>query len=130
MRDFVRKIRHAEPALAAELKTGLKQIAEVVSETARPSLPSRSGNLRNTLRPFATFKTSEVKMGGAKAPYGGFIEYGNKVRGGRGAVGRGDSVPRQFVKQGRYLRPAYEQRRAQVEIEALQVIDRLAERLD
>jgi phage gpG-like protein len=122
LREFVRKIRGANPALAIEMRLGFKRIADVVANTARPAVPELTGTLRRSLRPKSSQKSAEVAMGGNRVPYAGFIEFG-------GSVGRDKSVTRPFVRQGRYLRPAYERQRSFVEIEAVRLIDRVAKDL-
>lgn len=122
LREFSRRVRSADKELSKEMRRGMKSIAETVARSAKESVPKRSGKLANSIRPTSTPKVGKVSMGGARVPYAGFIEFG-------GSVGRNNSVKRPFVKNGRYLRPAYEKNRAQVQIEAMRLIDRIAERL-
>ena len=87
------------------LREANRGAAEVVVAEARTLVPYRTGRARASLRAVATAQRGQVRGGGAKAPYFGFLDYGNKVRSG-GAVGRGDSVPRPYARTGRIVYPA------------------------
>lgn len=123
MKEFIAKVRAAEPNLATQLRLGLKRVATLVSDTAKPSVPRRSGRLAQSVRPQATAKTAAVSMGSNAVPYAGFIEFG-------GRVGRNKSVVRPLVKEGRYLRPAYERRAGDVAVETEQILERVVEGID
>lgn len=122
LREFSRKLRMADAELSKEMRLGLKEIASTVADEAKAMVPRRSGRLAASIRPTSTPKVAKVSMGGARVPYAGFIEFG-------GAVGRNKSVKRPFVKDGRYLRPAYAKNRARVEADARDLLDRVARRL-
>lgn len=122
LREFSRRVRSADADLSKELRTGLKEIASVVANTAKQKVPTRSGRLASSVRATSTARVGKVSMGGARVPYAGFIEFG-------GSVGRGKSVKRPFKKDGRYLRPAYEAHRGEVEVAAHVLIDKIARRI-
>ncbi len=87
------------------LRKGLRQASKIITDEARTRMPRKTGKARSSLKPRASSDKASLEMGGAKAPYFGFLDYGNKVRA-MGGVGRGDSVPRDFKPKGRYVYPA------------------------
>lgn len=122
LREFSRALKKADRDLPKEMRAGLNDIARTVSEKAKSSVPKRSGRLANSIRPTSTPKMGRVSMGGARVPYAGFIEFG-------GRVGRGKSVVRAFVKDGRYLRPAYEASQQRVRREMEDLLERIVKKL-
>lgn len=118
LREFSRALKRAEVGLPKELRKGMNDIARTVADDARRSVPVESGALAKSIRPSSTTRVGRVSMGGARVPYAGFIEFG-------GSVGRNHSTKRTYVRDGRYLRPAYERNRARVQAEMVTLVDRL-----
>ena len=106
-------LRKADRTLAKEVGQAGKKAADIVAQAAKPKYPVRTGAARDSLRAVVVRGGGGVRLGGAKAPYAGFVEFGNVVGSGRG-VGRGDSQPRRFIKSGRYLYPTLADRRDEV----------------
>lgn len=97
----------------AQLRRLNKTVADIVAQEARSLAPERTGALRRSITSRAEQKSASVKGGGARVPYFGFIDFGNRVHGGHG-VGRSDSQPRPFIKSGRIIYPALEAKRTAV----------------
>jgi hypothetical protein len=83
-----------------QLRLALNEVAELVVTTAKSRAPSRSGALRGTIRVASTQRTAAVRMGSARVPYAGFIDFG-------GRVGHERKIRRPFIKDGRILYPSY-----------------------
>lgn len=107
LRDLQRALKQMDGESQKLLRVVLNSAAETVIGGARRRVPrGPSGNARASLKPRSGQREAIVVGGGRKAPYYGFLEFGNKVRAGHG-VGRGDSVPRKFVPGGRYMYPSW-----------------------
>ena len=122
LRELRSTLRGIEKELGPELRKGLNEVAEVVLETARPLVPTRSGKARASLKAGSTEKAVQIKAGGAKAPYWGWLDFGGKV-------GRAKSVRRPFIMEGRYIYPSLRKRRDDIEDKFYEVIDRVTEGL-
>lgn len=98
------------------LKANLSIAAEPVRATAERSLPKRSGKLAGSVKTrvsaSARRTTVSVRMGGARTPYAGWIEFGGVIRG--AGRGRNQNITREFHRDGRYLNPALDTHRHQV----------------
>lgn len=88
------------PEFAKELRPALNEAAEVVVKVARPLVPARTGKGRASIKVNSTAKEARVAEGGNRAPYMPWLDYGGKT-------GRGGSIVRPFIKDGRYVYPAY-----------------------
>lgn len=82
-----------------ELKPAHKAAAELVVAKARPMAPVRTGNLRETLRPFARQRAGIVRAGGISAPYAGPIVFG---------------WPARHIKANPFIYNAADQRRGEI----------------
>lgn len=122
LRELRGALRDIEKTLGPELRKGLNEVAEVVLDTARPLVPTRSGKARASLKAGSTEKAVQIKAGGTKAPYWGWLDFGGKV-------GRSKSVKRRFIPEGRYIYPTLTKRRDAIEAKFYEVIDRLTEEL-
>ncbi len=125
--ELQRALKAIDGQAQRELRIVLNQIAEVVAQDARRRAPVRSGRLRSSIRALSQQRAAIVAEGGAKVPYAGFIDYGNKVGTGAG-VGRSDSQRRPFISTGRILYPAFLARRATIVEDMRKGLTALAER--
>lgn len=76
------------------IKTGVQRLVATDSGTARASVKNRSSQ-----------REARIRAGGNKAPYYPWLDFG-------GSVGRNNSIHRPFYKEGRYLYPTFDRRRA------------------
>lgn len=114
LREVAKQLRDLGDAGAKKsLRLANKAGAEIVAAEARNRAPVRTGRLRSSIRATAGQTYASVAGGGAKAPYFGFADYGNKVHSGHG-VGRKDSHPRPFFAGGRIVYPALAAKRGEV----------------
>lgn len=104
LRELRGALRGIEKTLGPELRKGLNEVADVVLDTARPLVPTRSGKARASLKAGSTEKAVQIKAGGAKAPYWGWLDFGGKV-------GHNKSVKRRFITEGRYIYPTLTRKR-------------------
>ncbi len=112
--DLRRALRKAGDKVTGKaLGQAGKSAADIVAQAARPKVPVKTGRAASTLRAVVANGGGAVAFGGPRAPYAGFLDYGNKVGSGRG-VGRNDSQPREFRRAGRIVYPTLADKRDDV----------------
>lgn len=84
--------------LGKGLRAALNTASNFLIDTARPLIPRRTGKAAASLKARSSQNTVRIVVGGKKAPYYPWLDYG-------GNVGRGDTAHRQFISDGRYLYP-------------------------
>jgi hypothetical protein len=120
--EFVRSLRKLDSDLPKALRVSFNTAADLVVDYARPRVPSRSGKARRSVKARSTREAVRVVGGSRTVPYYPWLDFG-------GTVGKGKSVRRPFIKEGRYIYAGYFARRAQVEegmVEALLDVARQA----
>lgn len=100
LRDLTKAVKSLDPEAAKQIKVVLNEAADVVARVARPRVPSITGAARSSIVVRSTARESRIRVGGPKAPYYPWLDFGGKT-------GRGKAVHRTFIKGGRYLYPAY-----------------------
>lgn len=105
--DVQKALRSVSADLPRELRRINKEAADLVREAARSRAPHRTGKLRDSIASRAEQRGASVKGGGARVPYFGFIDFG-------GSVGRNNSVKRPFIRRGRIIYPAVNDKRDQI----------------
>lgn len=103
--QFAKRIKEIDADLPKTLRVALNTVADVVVTAARPNIPTRSGRARSSIKAASLRDKVRVRAGGSKAPYYPWLDYG-----GEGRI-KGRPAKRTFVKQGRYLYPAYFKKR-------------------
>lgn len=108
LRDFQAALKNMDGESQKQLRLVLNESAEIVASGARRLVPSRSGRARSSIKTASSQREVRIKAGGAKASYYAWLDFG-------GRVGRNNSIKRAFVgKDGRYLYPTYNRRKAWV----------------
>lgn len=105
--DLRKALRKADKSLARDLGQAGKKAADIVAGAARQKIPVRSGRARASLRAAVVSGGGGVKLGGPKAPYASWLDFG-------GRVGRNKSVIRPFKREGRYIYPSLAEHRDDV----------------
>lgn len=107
LREFNRALKSMDAELPKRVRLVLNEAAEVVAGPARARMPRRSGAAIASLRVASTRGAVRIRLGGRKAPYAPWLDFG-------GRVGRARSVRRPFLRQGRYVWRSYADHRDQV----------------
>lgn len=108
LREFARAVTNLDRTAGRALRLALNDVADVVIDAARPSVPRVTGTAAASIRARSTRMKVRVTAGGDEAPYYPWLDFG-------GHVGRHGTAARAFLKEGRYLYPTYyEQRRSGV----------------
>jgi hypothetical protein len=98
--EFSRNLKKLDADLPKALRLALNQAADVVVDYARPLVPRRTGRAARSVAARSTRTAVRVVAGGKRAPYYPWLDFG-------GRVGRGRSVVRPFLKDGRYIYEGY-----------------------
>lgn len=98
--QFSRNLRKLDNDLPKALRVGLNEAADIIVGEAKQRVPKRSGRAAGSIRAQSTRTTVRVSAGGRRAKYYPWLDFG-------GRVGRGRSVRRAFLKEGRYIYRAY-----------------------
>lgn len=110
--DVNRGLRRVDTEAPKRLRLALNDAASMLVDKTRPEMPSRSGRARASLKARSTRTSARVALGGARARYVPWLDFG-------GRTGRNRSVERPYYKEGRYLYPTLRKVRPQIE-QALQ----------
>lgn len=98
--EFSRDLRQLDNELPKALRLVLNDVAEQFIGEVRPHIPRRTGAARASLKPRSSRTQVRVSVGGRRAPYYPWLDFG-------GRVGKNRSVKRPFLKHGRYIYNAY-----------------------
>lgn len=96
--EFSRGLRKLDSEAPKGLRLALNAAAETLITATRPQIPTRTGRAAKSLVVRSTRTSARVGVGGKRAPYYPWLDFGGKT-------GRKGSVVRPFYSQGRYLYP-------------------------
>lgn len=96
LKEFSKALRKIDSELPKGLRLAMNDAANLVIDYAKPKIPRRSGRAAGTLKAKSTRTAARIGMGGSRAPYTPWLDFGGKV-------GRNRSVVRPFLKDGRYV---------------------------
>jgi hypothetical protein len=106
--EINRSLRKIDAEAPKQLRLTLNSAADLLVAKTRPEIPSRSGRARGSLKARSTRTSARVAMGGARARYLPWLDFG-------GRTGRNRSVERPYYKEGRYLFPTLRKVRPDIE---------------
>lgn len=96
--DMRKALRAIDKNLGKGLRTALNTASSFLISKAQPLIPRKSGKAAASLKARSSQNLVRIAVGGKKAPYYPWLDYG-------GNVGVNDSAHRPFLKDGRYLYP-------------------------
>jgi len=96
--EFQRGLRKLGNNLPKGLRIALNGCADFLIAKTQPLIPRKTGAAAKSLKARSTQKAVRIAVGGRRAPYYPWLDFGGKV-------GRKNSVERPFYKEGRYLYP-------------------------
>ena len=97
--EFGRALRQLDPEAAKGIRLAGNAAATLLVDRTRPGMPSVSGRARASLKARSTRTSARVGIGGKRAPYVPWLDFG-----GEGRI-KGHPAHRPFIKEGRYLYP-------------------------
>ena len=104
-----RGLRRIDSDAPKQLRLVHNDAAELLIEHVRPGIPSKSGAARRSLVARSTRTSARVAVGGKRARYYPWLDFG-----GQGRIA-GRPAPREFIKEGRYVYPTLRKIRPQIE---------------
>lgn len=105
LRELNAALKRADVELPKKVRLSLNDATEGIADDAGRHFPQRSGRGARSYKARSTRTAARVVMGGAKARYVPWMDFG-----GQGRVA-GRPAKRPFIRTGRYLFPALERRR-------------------
>lgn len=106
--EFNRGLRKLDAEAPKGLRIALNEAANLLVDRTRPQIPRRTGAAAASLKAKSTRTSARVGMGGRKAPYMPWLDFG-------GRAGKNKGVVRPFYREGRYLYPTLARIRPEIE---------------
>lgn len=103
LNEFQRNLKKLDKDLPKLVRVALNESADLVAKRARPLIPTgpnRGGHAKSSVKAKSTRTEARVSGGGNRYPYYPWLDFG-------GHVGKGRSVRRPFLKEGRYIYGSY-----------------------
>ena len=116
LRELNAALKRMDADLPKEIKAALNTASEELVRQASSKVPKRTGRAAGTYRAAATRTAARVRVGGARAKYVPWLEFG-----GEGRI-KGRPSKRQFITEGRYLYPTLRKLRPEFEQALLDAI--------
>lgn len=104
-----RGLKRIDTEAPKQLRLCFNGAAELLVDKTRPKIPSRTGAAARSLKARSTRTSARVAVGGRKAPYFPWLDFGGEGR----IAGR--PAAREFLKEGRYVYPTLRQIRPDIE---------------
>ena len=111
-----RGLRAIDKDAPKELRLALNSAADLLVDAAGPKIPTVSGAARRSLVARSTRTSARIAVGGKKAPYYPWLDFG-----GQGRI-QGRPAPREFLREGRYIYPTLREVRPRIEAQLQQSI--------
>lgn len=108
LREFASALRRMDAEAPKALRTVANACADFLIAKVRPKIPRITGAARGSLQARSTRTAVRVGIGGKRAPYYPWLDFG-------GAVGPKKATKRPFYSDGRYLYPTYHDEQASLE---------------
>lgn len=108
LREFQQALKRADADLPKMLRVALNEATGVVIDYAGAHMPRKSGNAIASLKPRSTQRVSRIALGGRRAPYAPWLDFGGEGK------RKGRPAARPFIKSGRYVYKGLEVKRADV----------------
>lgn len=147
LKELTSALRNVAPEARRAFTADLKEIGKMVAADAQADMPRVTGRARRSVKVKIVtrkgFEGVSIVEGGSVAPYAPWLDFGGSVGrgrkstarvtigGGRVTVQRGGSkgsgsVKRPYIKDGRYLYPAYYRRYDDMVAATLEAVKRAA----
>lgn len=97
LKEFQRALRQVDADLPKLLRTTFNDAMKLVVDYAGSHMPRQTGRAVNSLKPKSAQRTARISMGGQRAPWVPWLDFGGEGR------RKGRPPARPFIKKGRYL---------------------------
>lgn len=106
-----RSLKAVDGQAPKRLRIALNEAAELLVTRVRPKIPVVTGAARRSVVARSTRTAARVGVGGRKAPWYPWLDFG-----GQGRI-KGRPAPRPFIREGRYVYPTLTEIRPEIEQE-------------
>lgn len=96
IKEFQKALREMNSELPKTLRLIFNEAGQLIVDYDQSHMPSRSGRARASVKARSTQRAGQVSLGGARAAYVPWLDFGGEGR------RRGRPPARPFIKQGRY----------------------------
>lgn len=121
LREFQAALKAVDGEAQKELRVIGNDVADLIVSGAQRLVPRRSGRARGSIRATSSQREVRISAGGSRAKHYPWLDFG-------GSVGRGGSVKRPFLRQGRYLYVTYDRRKGAMQARLVKGLRAVAER--
>jgi hypothetical protein len=104
-----RGLRALDKDAPKQLRLVHNDAANMLIDHAKPKVPEKTGAARRSMVARSTRTSARVAVGGKKAPWFPWLDFG-----GQGRV-KGRPAPRAFIREGRYIYPTLREIRPKIE---------------
>jgi hypothetical protein len=120
LKELRRALGRIDKSLQKSLRGRLKNVGDKVAALARSKMPSRSGKARSSVKAGVSGNNAYVQGGRKSVPYVPWLDYGGTLR----PTGRRRGTQhRLVVRKGRYLYPAIDEMRPDIEDGAVKAFE-------
>lgn len=120
LRELNAALRRVDSELPKGIRLALNAASEELVRQASAKVPKRSGRAAASYKTAATRTAARVRVGGARARYVPWLEFGGEGR------RPGRPATRPFISEGRYLYPTLRKMRPDFERGLLEAISEVA----
>jgi hypothetical protein len=104
-----RGLRAVDAGAPKELRLAFNAAAQLLIDKAKPTVQSVSGAARRSMVARSTRTSARIAVGGKKAPYFPWLDFGGQGR------RSGRPAAREFIREGRYVYPTLRKIRPEIE---------------
>jgi hypothetical protein len=120
LKELRRALGRIDKSLQKSLRGRLKNVGDKVAALARSKMPSLSGKARSSVKAGVSGNNAYVQGGRASVRYYGWLDYGGTLK----PTGRRRGTQhRPVVRKGRYLYPAIDEMRRDIERGAVEAFE-------
>lgn len=95
--QFQKALRQIDADLPKQLRVVLNEAAGIIVDYAKAHIEVKSGRARGSIRAQSSQRKAAVAIGGNRAPYVPWLDFGGEGR------RRGRPAARPFIREGRYV---------------------------
>lgn len=106
-----RSLKAIDSEAPKQLRLAQNEAADLLVDRTRPTIPSVTGAARRSLVARSTRTSARVAVGGRRAPWYPWLDFGGEGR----VAGR--PAAREFIREGRYLYPTLERIRPEIVVQ-------------
>jgi hypothetical protein len=107
--ELNRALRRLDSEAPKQLRIVHNEAAALLIDRVRPEIPTRTGAARRSLAARSTRTAARIAVGGKRAPYYPWLDFGGQGR------HKGRPAHRPFIRVGRYIYPTLRKVRPEIE---------------